>query len=120
VFHDLNLDGTQDNGEPAFAGQTVFLDLNNNGALDPGEPFKTTDNNGDYSFTSLAPAMYSVCDPFGAVINSMPSSGNYSLTVMSGIDATNINVGDVLTSIAVPLTLPPSSPFPAQDNANAD
>jgi len=34
-----------DLGEPALAGQTLFLDLNDNGILDPGEPTATTNIN---------------------------------------------------------------------------
>ncbi len=46
--------------------------------------------------------------------------GSYTLTIASGSDFTNQNFGDVLTSTVVPLTLPPSTAFPAQGNANAD
>jgi hypothetical protein len=40
--------------------------------------------------------------------------------VASGANVSGQNFADVPTSIAVPLTLPPSTPFPAQGSANAD
>jgi hypothetical protein len=42
------------------------------------------------------------------------------VTVTSGANVTGRNFADVPTSIAVPLTLPPSSAFLKQGNANAD
>ena len=38
----------------------------------------------------------------------------------TGSAFSNQNFANVLTSITVPLTLPPTTPFPAQGNANAD
>jgi hypothetical protein len=55
----------------------------------------------------------------GGVLLSAPASGSYQVT-LSGASVTGENFADVLTSIAVPLTLPPSTAFPAQGNANAD
>jgi hypothetical protein len=54
------------------------------------------------------------------VLLSAPTGGSYQVMVTSGANLTGQNFADVLTSIAVPLTLPPSIPFPAQANANAD
>ena len=121
VFHDFNLNGTQDGGDPGLPGQTVFLDLNNNGVLDPGEPSAITDANGAYSFTGLAAGTYIVRQQtLGGVLLSTPSTGSYSLVVTSGSAFTDQNFADVLSSITVPLTLPPNTPFPTQGNANAD
>jgi hypothetical protein len=121
VFHDYNANGKQDSGDLGLAGVTVFLDLNNNGVLDSGEPTATTNASGAYSFTGLAPGTYVVREvQLGGAILSAPSSGSYSLTVTNGSDFTNQIFADVLTSITVPLTLPPSTPFPSQGNANAD
>ena len=89
--------------------------------LDPGEPTTTTNASGAYSFTGLAPGTYVVREVLlGGTILSAPSTGSYSLTVTSGSSLTNKNFADVLTSITVPLTLPPNTAFPSQGNANAD
>ncbi len=121
LFSDFNSNGSQDNGEPALVGVTMFLDLNKNGALDSGEPTSITNASGAYSFTNLAPGTYVVRQVMlGGVILSSPSSDSYSLTITAGSDFTHQNFADVITSITVPLTLPPNTPFPSQGNANAD
>ena len=126
VFRDFYLNGAQDSGEPGLAGQTVFLDTNNNGVLDAGETSTTTASNGAYSFPGLAPGSYTVRQVLlGGVLLSTPTSsntlsGSYSVNVAGDSAFTNKNFGDVITSITVPLTLPPSTAFPAQGNANAD
>jgi Domain of unknown function (DUF4214) len=99
----------------------VYLDVNNTGAFAAGDPIATTSANGAYSFTGLAPGTYIVREVLlGGVILSAPSIGSYSLTIASGSDFSNQNFANVLTSITVPLTLPPTTPFPSQGNANAD
>jgi hypothetical protein len=121
VFHDYNANGQQGNGEPGLAGIAVFLDLNNNGILDPGEPSTTTDFSGAYSFAGLAAGTYTVRQiQLGGVILSAPPTASFTLTLTAGSSLTNQNFADVLTSITVPLTLPPNTPFPAQGSANAD
>ena len=121
VFRDFNLDTQQNSGEPALAGQTVYLDLNNNGVLDSGEPTSVTSASGAFSFTGVAPGTLVVRQVLlGGALLSVPAAGNYSLTIALGTTFTGKNFGDVSTSIAVPLTLPPTTPFPAKGNANAD
>ncbi len=121
VFHDYNANGQHDSAEPGLAGVTVYLDLNDNGVLDTGEPTATTNASGAYDFTGLAPGTYVVRQILlGGVILSTPPKDSYSLTVTNGSNFINQNFADVLTSITVPLTLPPNTAFPAQGNANAD
>jgi hypothetical protein len=121
VFHDYNTNGLQDTGEPGLAGQTVFVDLNGSGLLQPGDPTALTDTNGNFQLGVQNAGTYSVRQLLlGGVLLSVPANGSYQVTVTIGASATGQNFGDVLTSIAVPLTLPPSVPFPAQGNANAD
>ncbi len=121
VFRDFNSNGKQDGNEPALSGQTVFLDLNNNGVPDNGEPIATTTSTGAYSFLVSEPNTYIVRElALGGSITSVPSNGSYSLTVASGSNLIDENFGNVLTSITIPLTLPPNAPFPSQGNANAD
>ena len=121
VYRDFNLNGHQDNGEQGVVGATLFLDLNKNGVTDSSEPTATTDANGAYSFVGLLPGTYVVREVLlGGAILSSPSSGSFSLTVVGGSNFTNQDFADVFTSITVPLTLPPSTTFPAQGNAIAD
>jgi autotransporter-associated beta strand protein len=121
VYRDFNLNGKQDSGEPGVVGVPVFLDLNDNGVPDAGEPTATTNANGAYSFVGLTPDTYVVRQVLlGGTILSVPSTGSYSLTVAGGSNFANQDFAEVFTSITVPLTLPPTTPFPAQGNANAD
>jgi hypothetical protein len=59
-FLDIKGTGVRDSSDPRVAGVTIFLDTNNNGKLDPGEVSTTTDANGNYQFTDLAPGTYYV------------------------------------------------------------
>jgi uncharacterized repeat protein (TIGR01451 family) len=121
VFHDFNTDGVREPGEPGLAGQTVFLDLDGSGILQPSDPTALTDANGNYELAVPSAGGYTVRQfLFGGVLLSAPASGSYQVTVADGATVSGQNFADVLTSIAVPLTLPPSVPFPAQGNANAD
>jgi uncharacterized repeat protein (TIGR01451 family) len=121
VFHDYNTDGVQEPGESGLAGQTVFLDLNASGVLQPGDPTALTDANGNYQLAVPSAGTYTVRQfLFGGVLPSAPANGSYQVTVAGGANVSGQNFADVLTSIAVPLTLPPSDPFPAQGSPNAD
>jgi hypothetical protein len=111
----------QDPGEPGLAGQTVFLDLNGSGVLQAGDPTAITDANGSYQLGVPSPGTYTVRPVLlGGVLLSTPASGSYSVTVTSGVNLSGQNFAAVPTSIAVPLTLSPNTPFPAQGNATAD
>ena len=126
VFRDFNLTGMQDIGEPGLAGQTVYLDENNNGAFDAGEPSAASAANGTFTFNDFAPGAYQVRQVLlGGVLQSAPTStnslsGSYSITVAAHQTVSDVNFGDVLTSITVPLTLPANTPFPKHGDANAD
>jgi hypothetical protein len=121
VFQDFNSNGVQDAGEPGLAGQTVYLDLDGSGQLKSADATATTDTNGNYQFTGLGAGSYTVRQVLlGGVLQSAPASGSYQVTLVSGESVSGQDFADVLTSIGVPLTLPPSTPFPAQGNANAD
>jgi hypothetical protein len=121
IFHDYNTNGVQDPGEPGIAGQTVFLDLDGSGQFKSGDPTAITDANGNYQFTGVRAGTYIVRQYLlGGVLVSGPSNDSYQATLSSGANVTGQNFANVLTSIGVPLTLPPIIPFPAQGNANAD
>ena len=120
VFQDININGVQDSGEPGIAGQTMFLDLSGSGVLAMGDPTTTTDENGNYQFTVSSPGTYTVRPVLmGGVLLDTPVGGSLQVTV-SESNVTGQNFAEVPTSITVPLTLPLSTPFPKQGNANAD
>jgi Bacterial Ig-like domain (group 3)/MBG domain (YGX type)/Domain of unknown function (DUF4214)/Right handed beta helix region len=123
VFRDFNLNGHQDAGEPGVAGQTVFLDLTGSGVIATGDPTATTAADGSYTitFSGLQPGAYNLHQVlFGGVLLSTPAGGSYTVMAGSQLSFPNLNFGEVPTSITVPLTLPPTTPFPGQGNANAD
>ena len=121
VFHDYNGNGVQDPGEPGIAGQMVFLDLDGSGQLKSGDPTAVTDANGFYQFTGLSAGTYTVVEILlGGELLSVPTNSTNQITLTSGQNDSAVFTGNVLTSIAVPLTLLPKTPFPAQANANAD
>jgi hypothetical protein len=117
VFQDINTNGIQDPGEPGLAGQFVTFLLN--GSHVGAAVF--TDASGQFHYTAPQPGTYTVrLEQLGGVLLSAPTGGIYQVTVAAGQNVTGINFADVPTSITVPLTLPPSTPFPKQGNANAD
>jgi Bacterial Ig-like domain (group 3)/Hypothetical glycosyl hydrolase family 15/Domain of unknown function (DUF4214)/SdrD B-like domain len=132
VYQDYNHNGKQDPAEPGLGGQTLFIDLHGTGLPAADDPTATTDVNGNYQLTVQSPGTYTIRQVLlGGVFLATPASGSYQVTVASGANVTAQNFADVLTSIAVPLMLPPSSatapltlqphtPFPKQGNANAD
>jgi uncharacterized repeat protein (TIGR03803 family) len=121
VFNDFNTNGVQDGGETGLAGQTLFLDAGNTGVFVQGDPTATSDAGGAYSFQDFIPGTYTVRQLLlGGTLLSAPTSGGYSVTVAAHQVVSDKNFADVSTSIGVPLTLPPTTPFPAQGNGNAD
>jgi hypothetical protein len=121
VFIDSNTNGVQDTDEPGLAGQTVFLDLDGSGVLQASDPTALTDSSGYFQLGVPSPGLYTIrLVLLGGVLLSTPTSGSYPVTVSSGVNLSGQNFAEVPTSIAVPLTLPPSTAFPQQGNANAD
>ena len=59
-YHDVDADGVIDAGEPTIAGWKLYIDSNNSNTLDPGEPTTLTDANGNYTFTNLTDATYTI------------------------------------------------------------
>ncbi|MHB8736720.1 MAG: DUF4214 domain-containing protein, partial [Terriglobales bacterium] len=112
VFQDANANGTQDQGEVGLPGRTVFIDTNNNGVLDSGETSTTTDNNGNYSFTGIAPGTFTVREaPQIGDLASGPNGGALSVTVTAGSTSAGNNIGVILISSATPISAV-TAPFP--------
>src|SRR5262249_21907955 len=95
--------------------------LDGSGMLKAGDPTAITDSNGNFQLGVTSAGSYTVRELlYGGVLLDSPASGSYRVTVTRGADVRGQNFADVLTSIAVPLTLPPSTPFPTQGNSNED
>ena len=107
VFKDLNADGVQQSGDTNLSGVTVQL-LDGLGNPISGKT-TTTDSNGAYSFTNLAPGSYEAkvtppaatptVSPVGTnadpAVDSVATSGGITplATLTSGQSATNENAG---------------------------
>jgi hypothetical protein len=141
--------GGPDAPEPGLAGQTGFLDLDGSGVPKPGDPMAVTDANGSFQFTIQSSGTYTVrpdligglppnpdtspqstaalltfLDNQHTILAGMlldtPDGGSYHVSLTTGRIITGYNFAEVPTSITVPLTPPPTGPFPEQGNANAD
>lgn len=97
AFLDLNGNGVFDPGESGLAGKTVYLDSNENGQLDTGEPTAVTDASGNYSFTNLAPGMYTVREFIPSTSTFKLTSGpSYTFFLSGGQVAANLDFGNTL------------------------
>jgi protocatechuate 3,4-dioxygenase beta subunit len=93
VFNDVNANGIQDATETGIPGATVLL-TNPNGTTTS----TTTDANGLYSFSNLAPGTYSVAFTTPAGYNVSPSN----VTTAGATDANDSDpVGGVVTGIVL-------------------
>jgi hypothetical protein len=72
------------NNEPGQLGTIVYVDANGNGSRDPNEEFTTSDADGNFTLTSLAPGTYSIGEDTPAnFVETQPAPPNqfYSVTV---------------------------------------
>jgi subtilisin family serine protease len=93
-WHDLDGDGTQDEGESALAGWTIYLDANDNGQLDEEETFTITDEFGNYSFT-VGQGIYTIAEVLQTGwVQTSPSEGTHTVSVERGITLENLNFGN--------------------------
>lgn len=86
LYLDKNFNTYQDAGETGVSSQLIFLDNNANGVRDIGEAQTTSDVNGLYSFTQLAPGRYNVRIGGTDFINSTPV-GSYLVTAAQALTA---------------------------------
>ena len=95
-FVDIDGDGTLKDGDHhRLPGVTIYLDTNNSSTLDSGEPSTVTDSHGNYDFTGLPAGTYYVREvvPSGWM-QTVPSSGSYTVVLGAGKIAKNKNFGD--------------------------
>jgi uncharacterized repeat protein (TIGR01451 family) len=91
-WNDLDGDGVKDPNEPGLPGWTINMVFQT-----PGGPVNvqtTTDANGQYCFTGLAPGTYTISETLqsGWIQTFPPSPGTYTVTVPPS--AMNINFGN--------------------------
>jgi protocatechuate 3,4-dioxygenase beta subunit len=124
VFADTDADGVKDAGERALANYTIYLDADGDQVYDAGERAVTTDADGNYVFTSVAPGSYRVCEviPTGWQAT-VPSNAYRAVTVTASQRVTGQNFGNQLKAVTPP---PPAAPRKASisgvafDDANGD
>lgn len=93
VFQDMNGNKQLDAGELTVTGRTVFLDIDGSGSPDNNNPSTTTNVNGLYYFSNLAPGTYTV-EELGPAGITMSTSVTRTATVQSGQTALNVNFGE--------------------------
>src|SRR5262249_38599491 len=88
-------DGGRGTEETRPTGWTIYLDDNRNHKRDSGERFTTTDANGNYSFTNLAPGTYVVAEEAQpGWVQTAPNGGTHTVTVGSGQVVTGLDFGN--------------------------
>lgn len=100
VFTDVNGSGAFDAGDPGVAGRTVFVDVDGTG-LPTANPKTTTDANGNFTFTGLAPGTYNVKEVLPS--NITLSATAPSVTVTAG-HVTTANLGELPSITGVVFT----------------
>jgi methionine-rich copper-binding protein CopC/protocatechuate 3,4-dioxygenase beta subunit len=79
VFNDKNDNHTQDSGEPGLAGVTVYL----------GAQSTTTDANGNFAFSNLAPGTYALSEKVPAgYMETYPYGNSINITTTGGMNIT--------------------------------
>ncbi|MEZ6039830.1 MAG: Ig-like domain-containing protein [Planctomycetaceae bacterium] len=97
VWNDVNANGIIDStpsAEPGLGGRIVFADLNSNGIPDASEPQTTTNPDGTYTISGVAPGTVNIVDvlPAGWRATS-PVTSVRSLVLKNGENKTGINYG---------------------------
>lgn len=100
VFTDLNDSGKLDTGDPGVAGRTVFVDVNGTGTA-TGNPQATTDANGNFTFTGLAPKTYAVKE---VLPTNVTASLTQSAVVVAAGKVATANLGELPSITGVVFT----------------
>lgn len=93
VYQDTNGDKQLDANELTVSGRTVFLNVDGSGVPDVNNPSTTTNANGLYFFSNVAPGTYTVEElvPTGVT---MSTSATRGASVQTGLTALNVNFGE--------------------------
>ncbi len=101
TFEDLNGNGFLDAGEPGIGGIVIYFDQNNNSVRDADEIFVASDVNGNYGFSNLADASYTVRqdlnpDQAATFVQTVPGPGQpVFISTFGGENVTGVNIGNV-------------------------
>jgi cyclophilin family peptidyl-prolyl cis-trans isomerase len=93
VFTDFNKTGHDDAGDLGVSGRTVFINNDSSGVPDANNPSTTTDANGNYYFTNLAPGSYNVVEVVPAGVT-LTTPASQAITVTTGRTALGVNFGE--------------------------
>ncbi|MCH8042671.1 MAG: tandem-95 repeat protein [Planctomycetes bacterium] len=106
-WHDVDGDGLYEPeaGEQLLPGWEIYLDTNDNGRFDAGEPVETTDIDGRFVFSDVAPGTYRVAEvnqPGWAQTFPMASSGkaHFARTIVNPAPGRNAAFGSALSPLA--------------------
>jgi hypothetical protein len=90
VFRDTDGDKVRDSGESGLGGWRVYIDADNDGRFDTGEANMRTLTDGSYTFNNLGAGTYRVrVVQVGGWTRTTPTTGVFSITVVSGTDSQN-------------------------------
>ncbi|NET40922.1 SdrD B-like domain-containing protein [Okeania sp. SIO2B3] len=101
TFEDLNGNGFIDAGEPGIGGVVIYFDQNNNSVRDADEIFVASDVNGNYGFSNLADASYTVrqdLNPEQAAIFTQTVPGPNEpvfISTFGGANVPGVNIGNI-------------------------
>jgi large repetitive protein len=117
VFNDLSVSGAFQTGDPGLAGRTVFLNNDGSGTADGTNPQTTTDANGNFTFSGLAPGNYTVMEVIPTNHGVTLTTKVQTLSITAGLNVTGVDIGNVITSNVVPVQVSVTGP-PAASDAN--
>lgn len=101
TFEDLNGNGFVDPLEPGIGGVVVYFDQNNNTVRDADELFVVSDINGNYNFSNLADATYTVRQDLNPeqsaiFVQTVPGPGQpVFISTFGGENLTGVNIGNI-------------------------
>jgi hypothetical protein len=102
VFLDYNSNGQLDAGETGITGRTVFLNEDHTGAPDTNNPSTTTDANGNFTFSGVAPGSHTVMEVLPA--NVTLTTAAQTVTVTAGHATSGVAFGERPSIIGIVFT----------------
>ena len=108
VYTDSNEDGSRQSSEPGQAGIDVYIDSNGSGSFEPGEKITSTNVNGAFIFSEVAPGTHAVRIELAPPFEQLdPGPGEAQVVVLAG--------GGTVSDIVFSLVGDVSSTFPTMD-----
>jgi hypothetical protein len=99
-FNDANENRIRDPGELGVAGVTIRLDLNNDGDT-TNDPAQVTAADGTYQFVAVSPGTHALSEDVPTGFHqTLPTSGGYTVTMVSGQDQTDLDFGNAVDIVA--------------------